>query len=143
VKLAKLSPLLVPHFGAANPKEYSIEMPIDYKEYHPRWHQISLFIRKYRAGWRCEWCGAENGKPHPDTGSAVVLTVAHIDQDKGNNRFHNLAALCQRCHLNHDRDHHRTKQRRNRAIKKGQPDLFDTELNRQLTERNHLKTSKE
>jgi hypothetical protein len=35
--------------------------------------------------------------------TTIVLTVAHLDQDKGNNRFSNLAALCQRCHLNHDR----------------------------------------
>lgn len=33
----------------------------------------------------------------------IILTVAHLDQDPGHNRFHNLAALCQRCHLNHDR----------------------------------------
>ncbi|TPG72003.1 hypothetical protein [Hymenobacter nivis] len=33
----------------------------------------------------------------------IILTVAHLDQDPGHNRFHNLAALCQRCHLNYDR----------------------------------------
>lgn len=32
----------------------------------------------------------------------IVLTVAHLDRDKDNNRFWNLAALCQRCHLSHD-----------------------------------------
>lgn len=36
----------------------------------------------------------------------IVLTVAHIDHDKTNNRFHNLAALCQRCHLKHDINQH-------------------------------------
>lgn len=36
----------------------------------------------------------------------VVLTVAHIDHDKDNNRFDNLAALCQRCHLQHDSKQH-------------------------------------
>lgn len=36
----------------------------------------------------------------------VVLTVAHLDRDKTNNRFHNLAALCQRCHLKHDLNQH-------------------------------------
>lgn len=56
--------------------------------------------------YRCEWCPAVNGQPHPVTGSKVVLTVAHIDHDTTNNRFHNLAALCQRCHLNHDRHQH-------------------------------------
>ena len=81
-------------------------MPINYKEYHPRWKAISRFIRHYRARNRCEWCGAENHQPHPVTGSRVILTVAHIDQDKRNNSFFNLAALCQRCHLNRDRAHH-------------------------------------
>ena len=33
----------------------------------------------------------------------VVLTVAHLDQNPLNNDEANLAALCQRCHLNHDR----------------------------------------
>ena len=36
----------------------------------------------------------------------VVLTVAHLDHDKKNNRFNNLAALCQRCHLKHDAQQH-------------------------------------
>lgn len=90
-------------------------MPIDYKQYHPRWKAISRFIRFYRARNRCEWCGAENYKPNPVTGSKVVLTVAHIDQDKNNNSFFNLAALCQLCHLNHDRAHHIAKRKANKA----------------------------
>lgn len=81
-------------------------MPIDYKEYHPKWSLISRLIRFFRAKNRCEKCGAENYKPHPVTGSKVVLTVAHIDHDKTNNRFYNLAALCQRCHLWHDIKQH-------------------------------------
>jgi hypothetical protein len=32
-----------------------------------------------------------------------VLTVAHLNQDPGNNRPENLKALCSVCHLNHDR----------------------------------------
>jgi hypothetical protein len=81
-------------------------MPIDYKEYHPKWRLISKLIRFTRAKNKCEWCDAENGKPHPKTGSTVVLTVAHIDHDKTNNRFNNLAALCQKCHLGHDIKQH-------------------------------------
>jgi hypothetical protein len=38
--------------------------------------------------------------------SKIVLTVAHIDHNKNNNRFFNLAALCQKCHLNHDIKQH-------------------------------------
>lgn len=74
-------------------------MPIDYKEYHPKWSLISYLIRFIRAKNKCEECGAENYKPHPVTGSKVILTVAHLDHTKTNNRFWNLKALCQRCHL--------------------------------------------
>lgn len=81
-------------------------MPIDYKNYHPKWSLISRLIRFRRAGNKCEWCGAANGKPHPVTQSKVVLTTAHLDRNRNNNRFWNLAALCQRCHLNHDRRQH-------------------------------------
>jgi len=35
------------------------------------------------------------------------LATAHLDQDTGNNALRNLAALCQRCHLAHDRPAHR------------------------------------
>lgn len=60
-----------------------------------------------RAGNRCEWCGAENHKPHPKTGSQVVLTTAHVyDHRPERADLENLAALCQRCHLNHDRHRH-------------------------------------
>ncbi len=33
----------------------------------------------------------------------IILTVAHLDRDRTNNAPENLGALCQRCHLNHDR----------------------------------------
>ena len=36
----------------------------------------------------------------------VVLAAAHLDSDPTNNRLTNLHALCQRCHLLHDRSHH-------------------------------------
>ena len=70
---------------------------------YPReWPLISLTIRAL-AGFRCEWCGAENGKSHPETGSKVVLTVAHLDHDPSHcGDRTNLAALCQRCHNRYD-----------------------------------------
>lgn len=95
-------------------------MPIDYSEYHPKWSLISRLIRFHRANNKCEWCGAVNYEPHPVTQSRVVLTVAHIDHDKSNNRFSNLAALCQRCHLNHDRHQHNLSRRYGRDWKKNQ-----------------------
>jgi ribosomal protein S14 len=33
----------------------------------------------------------------------IFLGTAHLDQDPGNSRPTNLKALCQRCHLRHDR----------------------------------------
>ncbi len=90
-------------------------MPINYRDYHPKWSLISRLIRFRRAGGCCEWCGAENYQPHPITGSRVVLTVAHIDRNRNNNRFDNLAALCQRCHLGHDARQHADSRRFGRA----------------------------
>ena len=43
------------------------------------------FIIQYRSGGRCEWCGAVNYIPHPDTGSKVVLTIAHVWDRPGHN----------------------------------------------------------
>jgi len=36
----------------------------------------------------------------------VVLAAAHLDHDPTNNRLRNLKALCQRCHMLHDREEH-------------------------------------
>ena len=101
-------------------------MPIDYRLYSPEWPAIRARILK-RADNCCEWCGAENYWPHPETGSSVVLTVAHLDHDIGNNSDDNLAALCQRCHLRYDaRLHaqHAAETRRRKLIEAGQMELW-------------------
>lgn len=76
-------------------------MPCDYSKYSPDWTDIRRRIID-RAGNACEWCGAANHEPHPETGSDVVLTIAHIDHDTNHNDPDNLRALCQRCHNEHD-----------------------------------------
>lgn len=48
----------------------------------------------------------------------IVLTVAHLDQNPANNDLDNLKALCQRCHLNHDRPHNIVKRNRTRLDNK-------------------------
>ena len=114
-------------------------MPIDYREYHPKWKLIVRLIRK-RERDHCKFCGVKNYNVVMSTprghrrlnqyewdlfhhylyvgkfsynqcvkkvgATRIVLTIAHLDGNKDNNRFTNLAALCQRCHLNHDLGHH-------------------------------------
>jgi len=99
-------------------------MPIDYKEYHPDFKKVSKRIREERAGNKCEWCDAENGKPHPITGSKVVLTVAHLDHDKTHVDERKLAALCQRCHLAYDLPGHIANRKYGRNWKKQAQSLF-------------------
>jgi hypothetical protein len=41
----------------------------------------------------------------------VVLAAAHLNHDPTDNRLRNLHALCQRCHLLHDRPHHLVQRR--------------------------------
>ena len=76
-------------------------MPCDYSKYPEDWKEIRQTILE-RAENKCELCGAENYKPHWKTGNKVILTIAHIDQDRENNKEWNLLALCQRCHLKID-----------------------------------------
>ena len=80
-------------------------MPFVKEHYPADWPDISRRIRD-RSGGKCEFCGAQNYQPHPVTGSRVVLTVAHLDHDTRNNADDNLRALCQRCHLRYDAQHH-------------------------------------
>lgn len=95
-------------------------MPIsaeDRKRYPADWPKISKRIRYGRAEGRCECagecgtghpgrCQAREGQPHPVTSSQVVLTVAHLDHTPENCADENLRAMCQRCHLAYDADHH-------------------------------------
>ncbi|GIK42459.1 MAG: hypothetical protein BroJett011_62920 [Chloroflexota bacterium] len=112
-------------------------MPVDYSRYPKDWKKISRAIRE-RDGWRCKFCGAENGQPNPHTGSIVVLTVAHLGVDRPDGspgdkhdkldvRPENLAALCQACHLNYDRDEHAqnaARTRRQKKVRAGQMELL-------------------
>ena len=92
--------------------------------YPADWARRRRFIIRYRAGNRCEWCGAQNDEPHPDTGSHVVLTLAHVwDKAPENSSLLNLAALCQRCHNRWDaadRRMSRIRRRVARLLRSGQ-----------------------
>ena len=62
-------------------------------EYPQDWKEIAHRLKE-EAGWKCERCGA----PH-DPKVGRCLTVHHLDGDKGNQRWWNLAVLDQKCHL--------------------------------------------
>ncbi len=89
-----------------------------------------------------EWIDPENGAVYDgETGEHLgycrmsewpdgkmvktVLTCAHLDHDPANNDPANLAALCQRCHLRHDRQQHIQSARQTRRSRKAIRDLFD------------------
>jgi len=108
-------------------------MPLEREKYVEDWEEISVWVRFERAGGRCEgsprypYCRAVHGAPHPVTGNMVVLTVAHLDHDPGNNAPENLRAMCQRCHLTYDaalHARHAAETRRRKAIEAGQLELF-------------------
>jgi hypothetical protein len=97
------------------------------RQHYPlNWRAISRRIRFTRAEGRCECrgeCGLHrerrcmeiHGQPATWARGKVVLTVAHMDHDPRNCADDNLRAMCQRCHLLYDREHHReTRQARAR-----------------------------
>lgn len=95
--------------------------------YPADWPMISRAIRA-RSNGICEGspghypdCRAVNGEPHPVTGSKVVLTVAHLDHQPENCAEDNLMAMCQRCHLTYDAQHHARTRKARLAI----ADLFE------------------
>ncbi len=98
--------------------------PENRNRYPADWPLRSRFVRFYRAGGRCEWCSAIHGQPHPVTESTVILTTAHIhDHRPEAASLLNLAALCQRCHLRHDRAQHSISRRINLDSQRGQLQL--------------------
>jgi hypothetical protein len=87
--------------------------PENRARYPKDWKAISQRIRFDRAAARCECigecgldhgdrCVAEHGKPHPTTGSNVVLTTAHLAEPIENCSDENLRAMCQQCHNRYD-----------------------------------------
>lgn len=62
-------------------------------EYPPNWNEIATAVKE-EAGWCCKRCA----HPH-DVAAGYTLTTHHLDLNKSNCEWWNLAALCQRCHL--------------------------------------------
>lgn len=62
-------------------------------DYTDDWPLVAAQVKE-AADWRCIRCDHVH---NPATG--YTLTVHHLDGDKANNAWWNLAPLCQRCHL--------------------------------------------
>jgi len=124
-------------------------MPVDYKKYPANWKTEIRPAILERDGNCCKFCGVENGRLIRRFGAGVndweywpegmmsvcytedgyksikiVLTIMHLDHDITNNDYSNLAAGCQRCHLNYDKDHHAKSRQVTIGKKKKQIHLF-------------------
>lgn len=123
--------------------------PENLSRYPKNWSEISKRIR-HRAGNKCEFCGigngwigyrnesgkfvciAEFGKPQNWEDHAtgyrvfrVVLTVAHLNHEPSDCSDENLKALCQKCHLAYDAEHHKRNAALTRRALKMTNELFN------------------
>jgi hypothetical protein len=107
-------------------------MPIkpENRDRYPKdWRAIVELVRE-RSGDCCEGspafpdCRAPNGKPHPVTGSKVVLTTGHLNHEPEDCRLENLRHWCQRCHLVYDAEHHAQTAYATRKAKANTQELF-------------------
>ncbi len=92
------------------------------------------------------WLDPNTGEQYDDQGQVVgrcrmsdwpegrfvktILSCAHLDQNPANNHPGNLAALCPRCHLRHDRLQHQQSAYRHRRQHWAIADLFEGEHDR-------------
>jgi hypothetical protein len=85
-------------------------------DYPANWPEIALAV-KAAADWRCVRCRHPHERPgcavacddrcrHVKDNKQRVLTVHHLDGDKANCEWWNLAALCQVCHLHVQATYH-------------------------------------
>ncbi len=73
--------------------DLSLHSNTPYGQYPPDWDDIATFI-KWLANGRCEHCTHRH-----DRKTWHILTTHHINRIVSDNRYVNLVALCQRCHL--------------------------------------------
>lgn len=133
-------------------------MPFDRSLYPENWKEISDEIRFVRAAGRCEWieggkrCEARHLKPHPITGSKVILTTAHLNHVPMDVERTNLMAMCQLHHLRYDSKFHAENMKKKKAVraaefskrmegKKVQRDKPKKRSYHQSTSENEIKTT--
>jgi hypothetical protein len=67
--------------------------------------------RSALSGWAAKWHDGHGQRiryqPLATRQVRIVLTVAHLNHIAGDDRDENLLALCQWCHLNYDKLHHK------------------------------------
>jgi hypothetical protein len=100
-------------------------MPVDYRDYHPKWSLITRLILK-RDRYRCLNCGARKGDIDP-YGRKIIITIAHLARDRRINNFKLLGSLCLRCHLLYDRIQHAHSRRYGKQTNYVNGKLFDDE----------------
>jgi len=111
--------------------------PENAKRYPKDWKAISTAIRE-RAQGRCECegeCGLHRTHPGPRrcterhnepaqwAKGKIILTVAHLNHQPEDCRPENLKAMCQRCHLRYDHDHHQINAAATRRAKRNTLEL--------------------
>lgn len=110
-------------------------MPIKPENRHyyrgEKWQRLRERILR-RAKNCCEECQVLNGQVYfrfvdgIRREAKVVLTIAHLDHNPANNKLTNLKALCQRCHLKHDEQHHAQSRRETKIKQQGLQELFSS-----------------
>ena len=114
--------------------------------YPANWRAIRAAILE-RAGDCCEFCGRPNHVWAVKSGAwcwekeqmeavalpgervyRLVLTIAHLDHQPENCAPENLRALCRRCHLAYDAEHHQRTAYQTRRAGNALGDLFDAHL---------------
>jgi 5-methylcytosine-specific restriction endonuclease McrA len=112
-------------------------MKIKGKQYPLNWRDVIRPAVLKRADYKCEICKAPNHthirrlqqnlwieadefdliqrQKGDKAVQYIILSISHSNHDINNNELSNLRALCQRCHLNHDRAYHIMQKLINRA----------------------------
>lgn len=81
-------------------------MPMEKARYPADWDRIAFNVKE-EAGWICQECGMQCRKPgEPFDTHKRTLTVAHLNHTPEDCRPENLKAMCSKCHLRYDAQHH-------------------------------------
>jgi len=89
-----------------------------------RWFDPERDIWRDGQGEAIEWINFSDYRGQLRS-TRIVLATAHLDHNPTNNRPSNLKALCQRCHLFHDRKEHRRRRRITYRRRRALGDLFE------------------